>query len=632
MIAKPLEVPLPPPWKNQAFATNQIGTINYLVGPNGTGKSRFAKQLVKHLPNTRLLGTDRLSGMEEVRPFSNFTGDPLAKGLAKNEFTYFKEEGIQGYGMDAFVLLEERMELRIQVEATLSHLFDREIILEWDSGNLIAKARRIGDTAAYRLDREECHGIKELLVLLTHLYDVNNRHLIIDEPELNLHPQYQAFFMQEVRKVAGDPDTNPDKKIVFLITHSPFMLDLQSVDDLNSIVSFDLQYSVPKQVCEVPLNLLSPNSFVRRLNAHHKQLFFSDNPIFVEGIHDAWLVEAMMEARGVSIAAAGSCIIDSSGNEEVNQYLRLCHGLGKSAHYLYDLDSLFSGNLRSCIRDDQSIQGFLAAAGLGNDFTRYCGQLDRELNRALDKLLASPLPSGLEELCRFLKGLGARCQWNKQQLAKARVVVMTAMSRHREDMLSVLSAEVVENIEGRWSQILAVLKTKNVHVLPGGTLERYLPSYTGNEYTLDPANKHRAVQHELEQLAKVSTDEALADRYGDLYHAVCCLPTKAEVDVDEVLRNHLSDYIHELQRTVVNNPGWSSEEIRIRLDTVQPSRQGVFSIRNFERHANSDFSATIEVVEMLGRPPRFIEIDERTNAGMGAFKIEMVEAEATGEP
>ena len=57
---------------------------------------------------------------------------------------------------------------------------------------------------SYRLDREECHGIKELLVLLTHLYNDKYSYLIIDEPELNLHPQYQAFFMREVRKLAGD--------------------------------------------------------------------------------------------------------------------------------------------------------------------------------------------------------------------------------------------------------------------------------------------------------------------------------------------------------------------------------------------------------------------------------------------
>ena len=114
--------------------------------------------------------------------------------------------------MDAFVLLEERLDLRIQVESTLRHLFDREIILEWDSGRLKANVRRSGTSGSYRLDREECHGIKELIVLLTHLYDQGNQYLIIDEPELNLHPQYQAFFMQEIRKIAGDPKGRPEEE------------------------------------------------------------------------------------------------------------------------------------------------------------------------------------------------------------------------------------------------------------------------------------------------------------------------------------------------------------------------------------------------------------------------------------
>ena len=93
-----------------------------------------------------------------------------------------------------------------------------------------------------------------------------------------------------------------------------------------------------------------------------------------------------MEARGVSVAGAGSCIIDAGGDEEVNQYLKLCQSLGKNAHFLYDLDSLFGGNLRACIKDDESVQGFLASAGLGNDFGKYCGQLEQELTQLIDKL------------------------------------------------------------------------------------------------------------------------------------------------------------------------------------------------------------------------------------------------------
>ena len=381
MIEHNLSIPLPLPWVDQVFQTDHIGEINFLVGPNGSGKSRFAVQLSNHLSNARLLGTDRLSGMEQVRPLEAFVGDPFSDGIAKNRFQYLRGSAATGSGFEAIVLLQERIDLRIQIEATLSHLFDRDITLEWDSGNLLPKAQLRGRGQAYRLDREECHGIKELLVLLTHLYDDRRQYLLIDEPELNLHPQYQSFFMQEVRKVAGDPSSDPRKKVVFLITHSPFILDLNSSDDLKSIIAFDLQYSAPKQIANLKPDVSSSSSLARRLNAHHKQLFFSDSPVFVEGIHDAWLVEAIMEARGVSVARAGSCIIDAGGDKEVNQYLKLCQGLGKDAHFLYDLDSLFSGELRACIKDDESIQGFLLSAGLGHDIGKYCGPIGKEADR-----------------------------------------------------------------------------------------------------------------------------------------------------------------------------------------------------------------------------------------------------------
>ena len=584
------------------------------------------------MESPRLLGTDRLSGMEQVRPFTSFIGDPFAEGLAKNRFHYLKQDGTAGFGIDTIVLLEERMDLRIRVEATLSHLFDREIILEWDSGNLIARARRLGDNVSYRLDRDECHGIKEILVLLTHLYDDEHQCLIIDEPELNLHPQYQAFFMQEVRKIAGNPGTDRKRKVVFLITHSPFMLDLRSEDDLNAIISFDLEYSVPKQVSNLGLHISSPSSFTRRLNAHHKQLFFADNPIFVEGIYDAWIVEAMMEARGVSVASAGSCIIDAGGAEEVDHYLKLCQGLGKDAHFLYDLDSLFGGNLRACVRDDLSIQSFLASVGLGSDFGKYCGQLEQELGHCIDCLLAASLPNDLSRLGEFLNGLGEKSEWKRDQWRKARTAVMTALSRYRENFASIVSEGLLETIEGRRDQIITALNTRNIHVLPGGTLERYLPHYTGNEYELTADAKREAVYAELEEMTNHRSEDALADRYGDLYIAVRSLPSKPDVDVDPVLRRRLSRYIHELQSIVVSNPGWDRDQVQARLNSDQPEVAKVFLLREFERSEGTGFRAVIRVVEMLTQDARIVRVDNRTNAGMGDFQIEIAQTVSEGTP
>lgn len=628
MIERPIEVPLPVPWDGQVFTTERIGAINFMVGPNGSGKSQFANMLFsvlnRILGSGRFLGTDRLVGMHDVNTnHFIYGGDKYEKGYAKDLFNSLKLAGMQGSGIDTIILLEERMDLRIQIEATLSHLFDREISLEWDSGRLVPTVARRSGGSSYRLDRDECHGIKELLVMLTHLYDDKNQYLIIDEPELNLHPQYQSFFMQEVRKIAGDPSTDGMKKIVFLVTHSPFILDFRSEEDLRGVISFDLEYSVPKQVHNLLPGNFPHSSFIGRLNGHHKQFFFSDAPIFVEGIRDARIVEAMMEARGVSVAGAGSCIIDVDGSGEVSHYLELCKGLKKEAHFLYDLDSLFRGHLRSRIQSDESIRLQMAKAGHGKDLNTYCGSLDRKLTEVIDRILANVVPSNLEPLVKYLQSFGPhRSKWDKQNLRRARTAVVIAISRYRQDMVLVLSEEEVSDIEGRVEAIVAVLKERNIHLLPGGTLERYLPSYRGDVYAPADDAKRRAMDAEIQVLSKPITETELSDRYEDLYQAVCNMPSKTDVDVESTLRRYLSNYIHELQQTVINNSDWQLSDIQTRLNTIQPEATTVFSVQAFKRHDGDRFEALVEIAEMLGQHRRVVRVSERTNAGMSDFQIE----------
>jgi len=624
MINQNLSFDLQIPWKQKRFETSQVGAINFLVGPNGSGKSKFAQALRSHLGNARMLGTDRLNGMEQTSAIRSIFGDHFQSGFAKNHFDHFKNAGQQGSGIDTIVLLEERMDLRIQVEATLSHLFNRKIFLEWDSGNLIARAvlGEAGDS--YRLDRDECHGIKELLVLLTHLYNDENQYLIIDEPELNLHPQYQAFFMQEVRKIAGDPSVDKKKKVVFLVTHSPFILDFRSIEDVKSVISFNLNHSIPNHLLDLdPLMTKRLSTLVPRLNVHHKQLFFSDNPIFVEGILDAQLVGTMQEARGVSVAGAGSCIIDAGGSEEVNRYLDLCMALSKNAYFLYDLDSLFGGNLRACLKDDGSVQSFLATAGVGSDFSKYCGELDRKLTKVIEQLLVTnPTPELLTRLIAIFNKLGPKTQWVPKDWSKARVAVMTAISRNRSAVIEAISETEVEEIEGRLTRIVDTLRQRNIILLPGGTLERYLPKYSGDYYELTDEAKRKAVGDEIEEMAKTMTDAELAARYGELYNAVCALPSKMSVDVEQVLRDYLSRYIHDLQAAIVNNPTWQLDQIQAHLNTIQRSTVRVFSVQELKRGAHKQFDVIVAITEMLGQKQRLVRVNHQTNAGVGDFKIE----------
>jgi len=88
MINKPLSLELPKPWSQKKFETPQIGVINFLVEPNGSGKSKFAEALHSHLGNARMLGTDRLSGMEHSNALRSIYGDNVASGLRKDSFLF----------------------------------------------------------------------------------------------------------------------------------------------------------------------------------------------------------------------------------------------------------------------------------------------------------------------------------------------------------------------------------------------------------------------------------------------------------------------------------------------------------------------------------------------------------------
>ena len=632
MIAEPISINLPPPWSGATFEADEVGPINYLVGPNGSGKSRFANELHDHLnkraSKARLLSTDRLREMSNPGSLGGYFGDNFQLGIAKTHFDQLRAAGAEGSGIDAVVLLEERMDLRIRIESTLSHLFDRDVVMEWDSGNLVPKAVRRQNGESYRLDRDECHGIKELVVLLTHLYNHGHDYLIIDEPELNLHPQYQAFFMQEIRKVAGSPAESSKRKIVFLITHSPFILDLRLEDDIKSVITFDLHYSVPKQVARIAPELPWEEFAAGRVNSHGKQMFFSDNPIFVEGSLDAAMIEGLMEARGISAAAAGSCIIDCGGAEVVNDYLMLCQALGKKAHFVYDLDSVFKGRLRSRVKDDDAVRDLLAAAGVGLDFSKYVGELCQCLNALLDLLPEESLDGQLEGLRSLFNRLGEnRKEWDNQKRAKAWIATMTAISLHRDEIVSKVPARTVGDIEGRWQKILDILAEKNIHVLPGGAIERYLPCFSGDRLQPRPEAKRSAVNGELKELQGIrEVDNAkreakLRERYGKLYDVVRKLPSKEEFDHDNVLREHLSAYVQTLQLAVKRNPAWNRERIEQLMSSDGLTKSGVISLGTFQPDGSGGFHATVDISEILGKKPRTLEFDSDTTIGnMGDFR------------
>ena len=626
MIEQRVAFALPKPWSGEQFTVERFGELSFLVGPNGSGKSRFADALKSALPNARMLGTDRLEGMSRP-PTASLFGDQLASGYRRDIFPQFRAlGGATSSGIDTFIILEERPDIRVIVEATLSSIFNREITLEWDSGNLVPKARlaRTGDS--YRIDREECHGLKELLVLLTHLYNDQHAFLIIDEPELNLHPQFQAFIVQEARKVAGTHVPGTSRKGVFLITHSPFILDLRTIDDMQSVFCFSANHSPPKFIG--PLQDAERTrlvSLIPRLNVHHKQMFFADHPIFVEGISDAQLIEAIQERRNVSITAAGSCLIDVGGCEELTKYIELCRRYDKEAYFLFDLDSLFLGSLRQCLRADGSIADFLAHVGLGADFARYCGDLDRELTTAVRAVETANAQGILATLKAYFQTLSN----DAQKLPRQRVAILVAVAANRGTLVPVLTEKLIASIEGRLRQIQTALRTKHIFLLGGGALEHYPPSYSGDRYALSDGAKKTAVTAEVAMLATGTIDNGLEKRYDELFQCVAGLPAKPPVDIESVLSAYVSDYIHELQGLVIGKPDWGNDRLIAHFAASQARLGRLISLVEFERRTAGEFVA---VLKIAGPQARFVDVSHETNAGMRRFTFRFESKAAPSAP
>jgi len=144
----------------------------------------------------------------------------------------------------------------------------------------------------------------------------------------------------------------------------------------------------------------------------------------------------------------------------------------------------------------------------------------------------------------------------------------------------------------------------------------------GDHYELSDSAKKQAVTAEIEEMAKHMTADELRVRYGELYEAVCTLPSKVSVDIDRVLRDYLSRYIHDLQSAVVNNPTWELAQIKTHLNTIQKATAKVFSVSKLTRGPHKEFRAVVLIAEMLSQKQRLMHVNHQTNAGMGEFTIE----------
>jgi predicted ATPase len=306
--------------------------INFLVGKNGCGKSR----LLRHLDET-LRGnanwfvkyiTPERGGTLSYNP--NIDQNVLGSGTwlgdtrRKNRFDQFREQTVSQYRTLELAILRE-----IEKDETLRHdlayNFDT-IVDEINSLLPLIRLVRTGGTFEIRkkadesklqadqISSGESEAIAlaiEALVFSRECQAHENRLLLIDEPDVHLHPDLQARFMRFLEKLAKKKSFK-----VAIATHSTALVG--SVEEKEEVQLAFMPLSTDAEITFSPINEIV-TAVVPIFGAHPLSNHFNETPILiVEGKDDKriWdqVVRSTEGAFSIWPCSAGS--IDEIGKWE----------------------------------------------------------------------------------------------------------------------------------------------------------------------------------------------------------------------------------------------------------------------------------------------------------------------------
>jgi hypothetical protein len=281
--------------------------------------------------------------------------------------------------------------------------------------------------------------------------------------------------------------------------------------------------------------------------------------------------------------------------------------LGKEAAFVFDLDALFERRLSTGSEQMADLVKKISQAG-HQDFDRLRGQLEKALTAALQKfgtVVDASIPSGL-------KGLREHITAESGSIVKQRVAFLVALARHENELRDCgLSAEA-NAILGLRQALLTHLASAGIWVLPGGALENYLPSYSGNPYRIAENAKPRATAAELEWIAAKPSTGDVGKRYGSLADIVAALPAKPKVEIVPVLQREIADLLHRLIMSIRSQKVSAPEEIPTALGESWTRVASFVSILKIEILAPDSFRGELQIADKFGIGKKICRFDNAT--------------------
>lgn len=240
-------------------------------------------------------------------------------------------------------VLREEPDILIRATAFIQRALSRRIELRERAGYLDPVVIA-GDTE-YSLLRDEGHGLRELVVLLTATYRSDWSLLVVDEPELHLYPSMARIWLAELERECRATDRR-----ALIVTHEPQLVRPTSAEHLDALWIFR-HGRAPANVgtAVLPAQRDRVTASLRENPSLISDLAFSPRPVLVEGVHDVAALTTALNRVAPPESVAQTDLIPTGGSSGVAMWYEIANNLGLEVRAVADLDALFSADLKRAL-------------------------------------------------------------------------------------------------------------------------------------------------------------------------------------------------------------------------------------------------------------------------------------------
>lgn len=270
-----------------------------------------------------------------------------------------------------------------------------------DSWNYVAKFWKDGREI---IPNHFSSGEREIFNFLYGVVSTNVRSgvVLIDEPELHLHPKWQSLLLDLFQEFAKE------RAIQFVVTtHSPAFVTHRTIDAVTRIYQRD---SISRRATIRSSALPDRAQLVRLVHSHNNErIFFADRVVLVEGITDRLVLESLLENFGRWAATKETIeVIEVHGKQNFGYYHQILAEIESPTQIVADLDYVVQvggENVRALfVEDTRAVEKKILGDKKSTD--------RRRLIDVLDEAVVSGSMEQLISLISYMKGRFLRLNEN----------------------------------------------------------------------------------------------------------------------------------------------------------------------------------------------------------------------------